>query len=124
MKIIITHIQGSRAGNKDEFDGPVVRIGNVPIRVEVADTPELRTKGLSGRSSLGATNGMLFIFDKSDYHKIWMKDMHIMIDVMWIDENFTVIDITRGLRPDSYPKTFEPHFPARFVIESPMFTEL
>lgn len=99
-------------------NGPVVRIGNVPIRVEVANTDALRANGLGGRDSLGATNGMLFIFDKSDYHQIWMKDMHIVIDVIWIDANFKVVDITKGLRPDTYPKTFEPVSPARFVIET------
>lgn len=99
-------------------DGPVVRIGNVPIRVEVADTDASREKGLGGRATLGATSGMLFIFDKSDYHKIWMKDMHIVIDVIWIDERFTVVDIARGLRPDTYPQTFEPKAPARFAIET------
>ncbi len=99
-------------------DGPIVRIGNVPIRVEVAHTEVLREKGLGGRDSLGATNGMLFIFDKSDYYQIWMKDMRIVIDVIWIDEHFKVIDITKGLRPDTYPKTFEPVSPARFVIET------
>jgi uncharacterized membrane protein (UPF0127 family) len=99
-------------------EGPVVYIGTVPIRVEVADTDALRMKGLSGRSSLGATNGMLFVFNKSGYHQIWMKDMRLVIDVIWIDEHFKVIDITRGLRPDTYPKIFEPRLPARFVIET------
>ena len=99
-------------------EGPVVRIGNVPIRVEVADTEALREQGLSGRTSLGHVNGMLFIFDRSDYHQIWMKNMYLVIDVIWIDDQFKVIDITRSLRPDSFPKTFEPSSPARFVIET------
>ena len=101
-----------------EEDGPVVSIGNVPLRVEVADTDALRSQGLSGRDSLEGTTGMLFIFDKSDYHQIWMKDMRILIDVIWIDENFRVIDITRRLHPDTFPQTFEPVSPARFVIET------
>lgn len=99
-------------------DGPVVRIGNVPVRVEVADTDVLRRRGLGGRDSLGATNGMLFIFDTSDYYQIWMQDMRIIIDVIWIDERFTVVDITKGLGPDTFPQTFEPVAPARFVIET------
>lgn len=99
-------------------DGPVARIGNVPIRVEVADTHELRERGLGGRETLDATGGMLFIFDKSDYHQIWMKDMHIIIDVIWIDERFTVVDITKALRPDTFPQTFEPVAPARFALET------
>ena len=99
-------------------DGPVVRIGDVPVRVEVADTDALRSKGLGGRESLGATNGMLFIFDKSDYHQFWMKDMRILIDIIWIGEDLTVVDITPKLSPDTYPQIFEPKVPARFVLET------
>lgn len=99
-------------------DGPVVHVGNVPIRVEVADTDASRAKGLGGRDTLDATSGMLFIFDRSDYHQIWMKDMRISIDVIWVDDRFKVVDIIRGLRPDTYPQTFEPLVPARFAIET------
>lgn len=99
-------------------DTPLLRIGNVPLRVEVADTPALLTTGLGGRTSLAPTHGMLFIFDKSAHHKIWMKDMHLVIDVIWVDEHFKVVDIKKELRPDTYPATFEPRVPARFVIET------
>ncbi len=99
-------------------DNPVIRIENVPIRVSIADTPELRARGLSGRTILGPTEGMLFIFDESDYHAIWMKDMSIVIDVIWVDENFKVVDIKSELRPDTFPQSFEPRVPARFVIET------
>ncbi|MBI4086968.1 DUF192 domain-containing protein [Candidatus Kaiserbacteria bacterium] len=97
---------------------PLIRIGNVPLRVEVADTPALRERGLGGRDTLAPTEGMLFIFDKSDYHKIWMLDMKLVIDVIWVDEQFTVVDIKKELRPDTYPRIFEPKVPARFVIET------
>ncbi len=99
-------------------ENPVIRIENVPIRVSIADTPELRAQGLSGRTALGPTEGMLFIFDESDYHRIWMKDMLIVIDVIWIDENFKVVDIKSEMRPDTFPQAFEPRTPARFVIET------
>lgn len=97
---------------------PLVRIGNVPVRVEVADTPALWRQGLGGRDSLGDTNGMLFIFDTSGYHAIWMKDVRFPIDVIWVGEDFAVVDIVPALRPDTYPKTFEPRAEARFVIET------
>lgn len=98
--------------------GPVVRIGDVPVRVEVADTDELRRVGLGGRDSLGATSGMLFIFDTSDYHRFWMKDVRFLIDIIWIGEDLTVVDIMPRLSPDTYPATFEPKAPVRFVLET------
>lgn len=99
-------------------ENPTVRIGNTPVRVEIADTLEERAIGLSGRDEIGPTAGMLFIFDESDYHRIWMKDMRISIDVIWIDENLTVVDITENLRTDTYPRLFEPATPVRFIIET------
>ena len=96
---------------------PTVRIGNVPVRVAVADTEDERAIGLSGRETLAATEGMLFVFEESAYHAIWMKDMRFPIDVIWIDERLRVVDITRDLQPDSYPRQFEPSVPARFAIE-------
>ncbi|MEW6737187.1 MAG: FHA domain-containing protein, partial [Acidobacteriota bacterium] len=35
MKIILTHIQGSRAGTKEEYEGPIVRIGRDPRDCEL-----------------------------------------------------------------------------------------
>ncbi|MFA5625805.1 MAG: DUF192 domain-containing protein [Bradymonadales bacterium] len=96
---------------------PVVHVGNVPIRVEVADSASERARGLSHRDSLGETNGMFFIFDEADYHGIWMKDMRFAIDVIWVGEDLKVVDITPVLRPDTYPRQFEPISPARYAIE-------
>lgn len=97
---------------------PVVKVGGVPIQVEVASTPAERTRGLSGRESLEPVEGLLFVFDESKYHGIWMKEMRFPIDVIWVNEDFKVVGITEGLLPESYPKVFEPPEPARYVIET------
>lgn len=94
-----------------------IRIGNIPFTVVVARTQEERRMGLSGRDEIGA-DGMLFIFDESDYHGIWMKDMKFAIDVIWIDENLQVVEVTENLQPESYPKVFEPSRPVKYVIET------
>jgi len=96
----------------------IVHIGDMPIKVSVANTPELREKGLSGTKKLADDEGMLFIFDESDYHGIWMKDMNFPIDIVWIGDDKKVIGITEGAQPNSYPHTiFEPPKPARYVLE-------
>lgn len=100
------------------FSNPVVHVGDIPIKVEVADSPRELEIGLSGRDSLPATGGMLFIFPEEDYHGIWMKNMRFPIDVIWVDESYTVVGITERLMPESYPKVFEPPVPARYVIET------
>ena len=101
-----------------ETNVPVIQIDNVSIRVAVASTTGDRARGLSGTVSLGGMSGMFFVFDKADYHGIWMKDMRYPIDVIWIDESFNVVDVTANLRPESYPEVFEPIEKARFAIET------
>jgi uncharacterized membrane protein (UPF0127 family) len=97
---------------------PVLHIGDIPMRVEIADTKESREKGLSGRAKLDSVNGLLFVFDATDYHGIWMKDMRFPIDIIWISEDLTVIAIEEGVSPETYPKTFRPPLPVRYVVET------
>lgn len=60
-------------------------VGSKTIQVEIANTQDLRTKGLSGRTSLPADSGMLFVFDlKGETPVFWMKDMLIPLDMIWI----------------------------------------
>jgi uncharacterized membrane protein (UPF0127 family) len=76
-------------------------------------------KGLSGRASLALDEGMLFLFPYSARHAIWMKDMRFPIDVVWLAEDGTIIDIKQDLYPDTYPAAFAPRAPARSVLELP-----
>ena len=88
-----------------------------PMRVYVVEQDAERIRGLSGRASIGPTEGMLFIFPKDDYHGIWMKEMNFPLDIMWLSADGTIIDAYENVRPDSYPRVFEPKTPARFVLE-------
>ncbi len=97
---------------------PVLHIGDIPMRVEIADTPVAREKGLSDRKKLDSVNGLLFVFDTTDYHGIWMKDMQFPIDILWISEDLTVIGIEEGVSPDTFPTTFRPPQPVRYVLET------
>lgn len=95
-----------------------IEIGTTPMRVDVFDTESERALGLSGRSELAPHTGALFIFDETGYHGMWMKDMLISIDIMWIDEDREIVHIEENIHPNTFPTTFEPDRPARFVIET------
>jgi len=94
-----------------------VTIGETKIEVEIMNTPELRSKGLSGKTSLEEDSGMLFIFEKEGVYPFWMKDMNFPIDILWIDENLQIIDITKNATPESYPQTFSPKKPIKYALE-------
>lgn len=87
------------------------------IPIYIANTEEKRTKGLGGLSSIPADYGMFFIFDRSDYQNIWMKDMLFPIDIIWIDENNKIVHIEKNIYPATYPKIFTAYIKAHFVLE-------
>jgi len=90
--------------------------GNV-LKVEIADNPEEHRKGLSGRSKLDKDGGMFFIFDSPIIPQFWMKDMQFPIDIIWINENFQILDIAKNISPNSFPKTFSPPQLVLYVLE-------
>lgn len=95
----------------------IVSLGSEEITAVVADTKELREKGLIGRKNLKANEGMLFAFTEPGLHGFWMKDMQLPIDIIWFDENYQIVDVWERALPASYPKVFTPHTPAQFVLE-------
>ncbi len=100
---------------------PIMHIGDIPLRIEVADSLEERVKGLSGRKELEYINGVLFIFPEADYHGMWMKDMNFPIDIIWISEDLTVVSIDKNVLPETYPRVFRPAKPARYAVETNVY---
>jgi uncharacterized membrane protein (UPF0127 family) len=99
------------------LNGPLITIHRIPIRVEIADTPAKRQRGLSDRELLPANRGMLFLFPKDDYYGIWMRGMKFSLDIIWIDDSRRIVDIAKNVSPETYPKIFEPEVKARYVLE-------
>ena len=97
---------------------PILHIADIPVRVEVASTDAERVQGLSGRDSLDSLKGLLFVFPEAGYYPIWMKDMNFPIDIVWISEDLEVIDIDREVSPETYPRTFRPSKPVRYILET------
>jgi uncharacterized membrane protein (UPF0127 family) len=96
-----------------------VELRGQTIRVDIADTEAKREQGLGGRVGLAGDEGMLFIFDHDDEYPFWMKDMHFPIDIIWISSQRSIVDIAPWVTPDSYPHSFAPQAPARYVLELP-----
>lgn len=96
---------------------PAIKIRGASIEVELAKTPEEQAQGLSGKTSLPENQGMLFLYDKPGLYSFWMKDMNFPIDIIWVDENYRIADITKNLSPDTFPQSFQPSKPAQYVLE-------
>lgn len=83
----------------------------------IADNPVTQARGLSFIAELPEMTGMLFVFSEKYIPKFWMKDMRFGLDMIWLDEVGTVVDIHQNIMPDTYPETFSPIEPAQAVIE-------
>lgn len=97
----------------------VVRIAATEIAVEIATSSAAVQKGLSGRSSLGADRGMLFIFSRPDIYRFWMPDMHFPIDIIWMNDD-KVIDTDEDVSPKFdplHPHFYTPAHPVQYVLE-------
>ena len=78
----------------------IIKIKDIDISVNISDTPEKRSKGLSKKESLNEKEGMLFIFDKKDETPIfWMKDMFISLDIIWINDG-KIVQIDENIAPE------------------------
>lgn len=88
------------------------------FRVEVVSTPAARQQGLSGRKEMPQDYGMLFIFPMPGAHGFWMKDMHVAIDIIWLSDTGSILDIEENVLPDTYPNVFYPPEPVRYVLET------
>ena len=99
-----------------------VRIGGVEINAELADTPQEREKGLSGKSGLAADDGMLFIFPEPGLYQFWMSDLTFPIDIIWIGDNKKIIGVSANARPLKNmlnPTYYNPPNPVKYVLEAP-----
>ncbi len=96
-----------------------IRIAGVVLNVELATTPAQQAKGLSGRDSLPADHGMLFVFDTEDYWSFWMNGMRFPLDIIWFNSNKQAVFLEQDLQPcgaEACP-TFSPTVRAMYVLE-------
>lgn len=92
-----------------------VRAGMHLVRAELAADFSSRMQGLMHRSAMGRNDGMLFVFDETSGHCMWMKNTLIPLSVAFLDETGVVINVA-----DMTPHSEESHCatrPARFALE-------
>lgn len=94
------------------------------IKVELAENDTQHARGLMFRKSLGANEGMLFIFPDETIRSFWMKNTIIDLSIGYFNKDKKLIDIqemkaTSMLQKDlpSYPS----RGPAKYALEMPAY---
>ncbi len=75
-----------------------LRVGGVPLTVEIADTPQKSATGLMFRDSLPPDRGMIFVFDETRRANFWMKNTRIPLSIGFLDASGQLLEI-RDMRP-------------------------
>ncbi len=73
--------------------------GRHSITVEVADTDQARSTGLMFRRSIGADEGMIFIFPEDQTVSMWMKNTYIPLDMIFVRKNGVIQRIETDTEP-------------------------
>ena len=100
---------------------PAVAIGQYVWFVEVADTPEARYQGLSGRRSLPENQGMIFVYQSDQVLEYCMRGCEIPLDIAFVDANMRIVRIyTMAVEPDRAGRQIYSSIqPARYALEVP-----
>lgn len=92
------------------------------LRLEKADTPKERSRGLMYRKTLENGTGMLFVWEDEANRSFWMKNTYIPLDMIFVTAEKTVENI-READPqpnvsDDMLETYTSTGPAKYVIET------
>jgi uncharacterized membrane protein (UPF0127 family) len=91
------------------------------IRAEVEMDAIDMEKGMMFRDSLERGHGMLFVHEKPGLYPYWMYQCKISLDMMWMDTNHHIVEISADTPPcktkASECPTYGGHQEAQFVLE-------
>lgn len=106
-------------GGASLSDHRSVCIRGICFESEVAVTAAERSRGLMYRDTLAKDRGMLFVFPDESFHRFWMKNTRIELDIVFIGADRRVVSISRRARPcvkDPCP-TYSPEGNTAYVLE-------
>jgi uncharacterized membrane protein (UPF0127 family) len=86
------------------------------FKVQLADTPNKREKGLMFVKKLKKGQGMLFDFKKHKKISLIMKNTLIPLDAIFLNDKSEIVDLIRDMKAGS-SKTYKSNKKAYYVLE-------
>ena len=84
---------GGATDRKSVADYFEIRVGDKPVRVQIAVREEEMQRGLMDRRDLGANEGMLFVYDRPQSMSFWMRNTPTPLDIGFFDRSGKLIEI-------------------------------
>jgi uncharacterized membrane protein (UPF0127 family) len=82
-----------------EFPRGTIKIDNIPLQVQVADTEPRRVRGLMFQDQLPYDQGMIFVFEQPGLYALWMLNMQFALDMIWFDSQGNVVYMEKDVPP-------------------------
>jgi uncharacterized membrane protein (UPF0127 family) len=89
------------------------------LQAEVVTTLDRQMAGLMHRETLARDRGMLFIYSQEVWPRMYMKNMKIPLDMIWISQDREVVEIAERVpvcREEPCPR-YGSEKPAMYVLE-------
>ncbi|WNH11388.1 DUF192 domain-containing protein [Thalassobellus suaedae] len=88
----------------------------VNLDIEIADTDFDIQTGLMYRDSMKKNQGMLFIFNDFKERFFYMKNTHIPLDLIYIDDAYKIVSFQKNAKPFD-ESSLPSNTPAKYVLE-------
>jgi uncharacterized protein len=114
--------QGDEQAQGEQVQGALEQLiietsaGPRSFKVEIARTPEQKSKGLMFRQSMPTDQGMLFLHDQDAERMMWMRNTYLALDMLFIKADGRIHRIAERTQPFS-EATVASQGPVRAVLE-------
>ncbi|MDH5463959.1 MAG: DUF192 domain-containing protein [Nitrosopumilus sp.] len=107
---------------ESSFHSNMIKIDDVVVDVQIADTDVKRTRGLMFEEQMPYDQGMLFIYEESGNYSFWMHNVEFALDIIWFDDKGNAVHIEQDVPPcttePQYCEVYDPGAEALYVFEA------
>lgn len=115
LTLVVLALSVSAAAQVQPLPEIPLSVNGHKLTAEVAYTDTARMQGLMHRRMLPESRGMLFVFEDTALHAMWMMNTYIPLSVAFLDERGVIINI-ENMKPhtqDTHPAAK----PAKYALE-------
>ena len=90
------------ASSNFTFPSQEIRLDNITLNVQVADTQARMEQGLQFSDPLPYNQGMLFVPSSPEVIPMWMPNMKFALDIIWFGSDGNVLHIEKNVPPCTF----------------------